>query len=263
MKKYDLSKVRLSISAITISAIFVAGICTTCNKEVAGSRVETTTETEITTEPTTEEQTTTEIITADFECIIREVVGNTITVEHNGNLYNFYGNGYAEGQRVICTFTEDMKVIDASEPIAEETTTEIKFYDVPLSEELQLHIMTECKKHNISPALIIAMIERESDFRANTIGDNGNSFGLMQIQPKWHKARMDKLGVTDLLDPYQNVTVGIDLVASLFAKYGDNIYMVLMEYNGGLGYANRMANNGKISDYALTIVARAEELDNE
>lgn len=259
-KKFNLAKIRMGISAVTISAMFVVGICSSCNKEVTGSTTETTTEMESTTEPTTEKITTTEIITADVECIIREVVGDTITVEHNGNLYNFYGYGYKAGQKVICTFTEDMKVIDASEPI-EEPTTEIKFYDVHLSEELQLHIMTECKKHNISPALIIAMIERESDFRANTIGDNGNSFGLMQIQPKWHKARMDKLGVTDLLDPYQNVTVGIDLVASLFAKYGDNIYMVLMEYNGGLGYANRMANNGKISDYALTIVARAEELE--
>jgi hypothetical protein len=77
---------------------------------------------------------------------------------------------------------EPLEVEEVTEPQAEE----VKFYNVPLSEELQLHIFEECEKHNIAPAIIIAMIEQESDFDASTIGDNGKSFGLMQIQKKWH-----------------------------------------------------------------------------
>jgi hypothetical protein len=142
------------------------------------------------------------------------------------------------------------------------TEPQVTFYNVPLSEELQLHIINECEKHNIAPAIIIAMIERESYYNANDIGDNGKSFGLMQIQPKWHQARMDRLGCTDLLDPFQNVTVGIDIVAGHIQKNAD-IYYVLMAYNGGSAYANRRLESGNISDYAIGIVERASELQNE
>ncbi len=42
------------------------------------------------------------------------------------------------------------------EVVVAEPVKEVKFYDVPLSEELQLHIFEECEKHNIAPAIIIA-----------------------------------------------------------------------------------------------------------
>lgn len=139
---------------------------------------------------------------------------------------------------------------------------ETKFYDVPLSEELQLHIFKECEKRNIAPAIIIAMIEQESSYKTNSIGDKGNSLGLMQIQPKWHKGTMDKLGCSNLLDPFQNVTVGIELVAGLKEKNSD-LYWVLMAYNGGQAYANRRIKSGDISDYAFEVVERAAELQRE
>ena len=137
---------------------------------------------------------------------------------------------------------------------------ETEYYDVPLSEELQLHIFKECEKHNIAPAIIIAMIEQESDFDASDIGDNGNSYGLMQIQPKWHAGRMESLGCTNLLDPFQNVTVGIDYVAALKDKNND-LYWVLMAYNAGPSKATEWFNNGIYSEYALEVVERASELE--
>lgn len=148
------------------------------------------------------------------------------------------------------------------EEVDVETVTEnkITFYNVPLSEELQIHIFEECEKHNIAPAIIIAMIERESDFDASNIGDKGNSLGLMQIQPKWHQERMDRLGCTDLLDPFQNVTVGIDIVAEL-KEMNPDIYWVLMAYNGWTEYANKRMESGNISEYALGIVEMASELE--
>lgn len=140
------------------------------------------------------------------------------------------------------------------------TEMEVKFFDVPLSEELQLHIFSECDKHNIAPAIVIAMIERESNYKADVLGDNGNSYGLMQIQPRWNAERMDKLGCQDLLDPFQNVTVGIDLLAELIDENPD-LYWVLMSYNGGPEYADARMKSGKISDYAKWVVARASELN--
>ena len=152
-----------------------------------------------------------------------------------------------------------------AQPMTEETTTtqEITYYNVPLDEQFQRYVFAECEKRNVSPALIFAIMERESNFKAECVGDSGNSLGIMQIQPKWHQWRADELGCLDWMNPYDNATVGIDIIADYFEKYGDDVYFVLMVYNGGLGYANKMVNKGAISNYAKSVVARAEELDKE
>ena len=159
----------------------------------------------------------------------------------------------------------ETEIVDATiEPLENQTTVEslekVRFYNVPLSEELQLHIFKECEKHNIAPAIILAMIERESNYKADVIGDNGKSFGLMQIQPKWNQERMNRLGCTDLLDPFQNVTVGIDIVAEL-KEMNSDIYWVLMAYNGWTEYATKRMESGNISEYALGIVEMASEIE--
>ena len=151
----------------------------------------------------------------------------------------------------------DVEELDV-EPVAE-PQKEYELYDVPLSEELQIHVIEECEKRSISPSIVIAMIERESDFRIDLIGDNGDSYGLMQIQPKWHQNRMEKLGCTDLLDPFQNITVGIDYLAELKDENPD-LYWVLMAYNGGRAYANRKMDSNNYSDYAVKVIKRASEL---
>lgn len=146
-----------------------------------------------------------------------------------------------------------------STEITELPIEEVKYFDVPLPHDLQDFIFAECEKHNIAPAIIIAMIERESSFRAHVVGDGGESFGLMQIKEKYQKERMKRLGCTDLLNPFENVKVGIDIVAELKDKNSD-LYWVLMAYNGGQSYANKRIKSGKISNYALKVVERAEEL---
>lgn len=152
---------------------------------------------------------------------------------------------------------EENEIVEVTEPTEKED-----YYSVPLSEELQLHIFKECEKHNIEPALILAMIERESQFTASSMGDKGESYGLMQLKLKYQKERMERLGCTDLLDPFQNVTVGIDYVAWLIDQ-NDDVYWVLMAYNGWIPYANARIESGNISEYALGIVERASELAKE
>lgn len=147
------------------------------------------------------------------------------------------------------------------EQITEEPTTAVQLYDVPLDAQLQLYIIGLCEETNISTALVMAVIERESNFNPLSEGDNGDSLGLMQIQPKWHQWRMDSLGGGDWFNPYDNVAVGVHILAELFNKYGDDVYMVLMAYNGGASYAERMASKGITSEYAVEVDARAEELE--
>lgn len=136
----------------------------------------------------------------------------------------------------------------------------VPFYDIPLSAEIQAFIVEIGQKHNISPSVIIAIIERESRYNADVVGDSGRSYGLMQIQPMWHQERMNRLGVTDLLDPIQNITVGVDILVELREQNSELVW-VLMAYNGGTEYATTNEEKGIISDYAKDILKRISELE--
>lgn len=135
-----------------------------------------------------------------------------------------------------------------------------KLCDIPLDEELQIWVFDYCKDKHISPYLVFAMCERESQYKADAVGDSGNSLGIMQIQPKWHQWRMDKLGLFDWMDATQNIMIGIDILLDLYSKNEDTAW-VLMAYNGGIAYADRHYGAGNISEYAEYIMARAEELE--
>ena len=144
-------------------------------------------------------------------------------------------------------------------PPSEPTEPEILYFDVPLSKDLQDYIFELCETNSIDPALVVAMIRAESTYNPNTIGDGGDSLGLMQIQPKWHQWRMDKLNCPDLMDPYQNVTVAIDILTGYY-ETGKSEEWILMAYNGGATYANRKASNGEVSDYAIRVLKYRDEL---
>lgn len=159
---------------------------------------------------------------------------------------------------------EEEKPIVIEEPVAvveEEPIVvveeEIEYYDVPLSEDLQDYIIELCEDRNIDPTVIFAMIKQESTFNADAVGDGGNSLGLMQIQPRWHSERMEKLGCDDLLDPYQNVTVGIDILNDLLES-GGSLEWALMAYNGGNAYADSNASQGILSAYAASVISNSE-----
>mgnify|MGYP000890903455 FL=1 len=118
----------------------------------------------------------------------------------------------------------------------------------PVAElEVEEHIEKTAKRYDLDPRVIKALIEEESGWLSSAEGDDGESVGLMQIQERWHKARMQRLGVTDLYNPQQNITVGCDILADLLGKYG-NYKDALSVYNSGntkdgKQYAERIMKN--------------------
>lgn len=147
---------------------------------------------------------------------------------------------YLERNQAKADLVEPKAVVAVQEtkPVEQLVETIIETYPVPLDTDLQLFVAQECEKVSIAPEVVFAMIQKESSFRADVVGDNGKSFGLCQIQKQWHEDRMDKLGVDDLLDPYQNIMVAIDYLAELVNRYED-IDMALMAYNAGASGANK------------------------
>lgn len=107
-----------------------------------------------------------------------------------------------------------------------------KPFDLPLEAPLQRFIIRLGKETGVDPKIILGVIYVESGYNADSIGDEGHSFGLMQVQRRWHEERIARLNVMDLLNPYDNVRVGIDYLSELYEKYGD-IEMALVAYNAG------------------------------
>ena len=129
--------------------------------------------------------------------------------------------------------------------------------DTYISEEIQGYCIEIGESYGVCPELLMAMIETESSGRPDA--ENGGCKGLMQISEKWHKDRMERLGVTDIYDAYGNILVGTDYLMELAEKYGE-ISLVLDLYNGN-SKAHYNYENGILSKYAGEILERAAELE--
>lgn len=164
-----------------------------------------------------------------------------------------------EGRPVPVEYSE------ASDNIIEpEPEPEIDIYPVNLDADLQRYIIETCEEYMINPSIIIAMCFYESSFNADAIGDNGECMGLMGISPRWCWPEMEKLNCPDMRDPYQNVTVGIDILAQKMAKYDGNPEMALMSYNAGDAGAHRLWFDKGIysTTYSSNIMNMSFALDN-
>ena len=164
-----------------------------------------------------------------------------------------------EGRDVPVEYSEISDNIIEPEP-----EPEIDIYPVNLDADLQRYIIETCEKYTINPSIIIAMCFYESSFNADAIGDNGECMGLMGINPRWCWPEMEKLNCPDMRDPYQNVTVGIDIFAQKLAKYDGNTEMALMSYNAGDAGAHRLWFDKGIysTTYSSNIINMSLALDN-
>lgn len=142
------------------------------------------------------------------------------------------------------------------EPIIQEPIIEVEpepeLTEVELIDSYTVEIGLE---YGVDPAILQSMIWHESRYKADNINSIG-CMGLMQICTKWHMPRAERLGVTDFLDPYQNILIGTDILADYMTK-GD-IGLALMLYSGNHNTAYELYRNGKLSWYATSVLDRAE-----
>ena len=127
--------------------------------------------------------------------------------------------------------------------------------DVPMGEEEQEFVFYLSKSYNIDFTLVMALIQHESSFQDDVVSST-NDYGLMQINQCNHKQLTETLGVSDYLDPYQNIRAGMFTLRKLFERYQDT-EMVLMAYNMGESTAKSLWKNGvyqtNYTDSILTI----------
>ena len=133
-------------------------------------------------------------------------------------------------------------------------------------EVAQVYLWSLCKEAGVDYYMALALIETESGYRYDATGDSGNSKGLMQIYEKFHKDRMERLGVRDLYNPYENMRVGIDVIKEIQDRCleSSGAHCVLMVYNMGISGAKSLWDQEIFStEYSRRILERAEEIKQE
>lgn len=115
------------------------------------------------------------------------------------------------------------------------------------------------EKYCICPELLQAMAWKESRFRPDV--ENQGCIGIMQISERWHRDRMKRLGVNDLYDMRQNMTVAADYIAELAAD-GEPVEIALMKYHGESGISEVM-DGTRESEYVTNILELAAELERQ
>lgn len=140
----------------------------------------------------------------------------------------------------------------------EDPESEKTVYNDPNKDEIVSMIFEIAPKYDISPFMIMAMIERESNY--NPKATNGQYKGLLQITERWHSSRMAELGVTDLFDPAGNITVACSYLKDLYDLYEDQ-ELVLMCYSMDNNKAMSLWREGQVSVYATAVIDRMRELE--
>lgn len=161
--------------------------------------------------------------------------------------------------KIISTYKE---VIEPAEPSVPGDVVIIgakRYFDsTGLSHDLQDYIYTLCQQNNVPYELIFGLMKVESGFNPNAVSST-NDYGLCQINEINFGWLSEQYGVTDFLDPYQNVLCGISILGSNIKNYG-TYEKALMAYNMGGGGASSYWDQGIFStEYSRKVMEAYNE----
>ena len=130
-----------------------------------------------------------------------------------------------------------------------------------------------CGIYEVDPALVRAIIDKESGWQPDAVNPETGAAGLMQIMPRTWDAQVTEMSrffglspaelALDPVDPYDNVRVGIWLLSTLITRYEDALPYALDCYALGEGAAEERLlamDDYTPTAWTLGILARVEEI---
>ncbi len=135
---------------------------------------------------------------------------------------------------------------------------EMTYYNVPLSHELQDYIKELCIAEQVPIELVLGLIELESNFDERVVSET-NDFGLMQLNKANFVWLAEAYGITDFLDPKQNILCGVKMLSSYLKKYDGDITKTLVVYN--MGEAGAEKNGFKPTAYSRRVIENMKKYE--
>ena len=127
-------------------------------------------------------------------------------------------------------------------------------------------VRAHAHNYDLNPALLAAVIDEESKFRADAKSSAG-AIGLMQLQPATAKGIAIRTGgskfvLSDLYNPELNVRYGAWYLHHLLLKYGGDERLALAAYNAGQENVDTWRARGEDVQFPETraYVAHVEKL---
>lgn len=132
---------------------------------------------------------------------------------------------------------------------------------ISLSEELQQYTYDKCQEHGLNYTVVLALMWRESRFNASAVGYNSNGTrdnGLMQINDVNKSWLQKEYGITNLMDPYQNIDAGTAMLGAMVAKYGDHDALMAYQY-GEAGMKVKQSQGITTNNQIQQLYVKSEE----
>jgi len=104
----------------------------------------------------------------------------------------------------------------------------------PATGDFAALINQAANKYNVNPGLVQAVVKAESNFNPSAVSSAG-ALGLMQLMP----ATAAGLGVSNALDPAQNIEGGVKFLSQLLTHFNGNVKLAVAAYNAGQGAVDR------------------------
>jgi hypothetical protein len=96
-------------------------------------------------------------------------------------------------------------------------------------------VMAAAAQFGVDPALALAVAQRESGLNPNLVNSQTGAAGVMQLMP----ATARSLGVTNSLDPTQNIPAGVRYLAQMLNRYDGDTAKGIAAYDWGPGNLDR------------------------
>lgn len=128
--------------------------------------------------------------------------------------------------------------------------TGFKWYDIKLNADLQRYTYNMCKRYGVPYEVMLALMYVESGYNVNSISPT-NDYGICQVNMCNYDYLNRNLGITDLLNVYDNIKAGTYWLSRYFKSWGQYDTGELLERNalnaynfGDAGYRQYLNNGG-------------------